>query len=111
MDGYNWETYIELRKPEYLGNLATEDWSEGKETWRHTKKIVNAELLVSSQSEYFVYRNNTKIYKRWTITGTVHDMYRKQDGYAHERQSSDGILDVRASLYGLFSILYICASA
>ncbi|KAI9254581.1 ribosomal RNA adenine methyltransferase KsgA/Erm [Phascolomyces articulosus] len=26
-DGYDWETYLELKKPEYIGNLADNDWS------------------------------------------------------------------------------------
>lgn len=28
-DGYDWDTYLDLKKPEYLGNLVDEDWSKG----------------------------------------------------------------------------------
>ena len=29
-DGYDWDTYIDLKKPEYIGNLVDNDWSRGK---------------------------------------------------------------------------------
>lgn len=29
-DGYDWDTYLDLKKPEFLGNLVDEDWSKGK---------------------------------------------------------------------------------
>ena len=29
-DGYDWDTYLELKKPEYLGKFTDNDWSRGK---------------------------------------------------------------------------------
>jgi hypothetical protein len=32
-DGYDWQTYVELKDPEYLGSYINPDWSQGnKET-------------------------------------------------------------------------------